>query len=154
MQDMMNAKDIAFPNLGIYLANVPKSISIFGIEIAFYGMIIGLGILLGLLLAVKIAKMTGQDPDTYWDFVLYAIIFSVIGGRLYYVIFSWDKYKDDLWSIFNTRNGGMAIYGAVIGAFITLFVYAKVKKKASSKWQIQVCLGWCWDRLSADGEIS
>lgn len=125
----MNAGDIAFPNLGIYLRDVPKSFSIFGFEIAFYGVIIGLGVLAGILMAVHQAKVTGQDPEVYWDFAIYAVIFSVIGARIYYVIFAWDYYKDNLLSIFNTRNGGMAIYGAVIAAFITLFVYCKIKKQ-------------------------
>ena len=125
----MNAGDIAFPNLGIYLRDVPKSFSIFGFDIAYYGVIIGLGVLAGILMAVHQAKVTGQNPDDYWDFAIYAVIFSVIGARIYYVIFAWDYYKDNLLSIFNTRNGGMAIYGGVIAAFITLFVYCKIKKK-------------------------
>ncbi len=124
----MGVKDIAFPNLGILLENVPKSFSIFGFPIAFYGLIIGVGVLAGIMMAAQVAKMTKQDPDLYWDFAIYAVIFSVIGARIYYVAFSWDNYKDDLLSILNTRNGGMAIYGAVIGAFITLFVYCKIKK--------------------------
>lgn len=125
----MNATDIAFPHLGIYLENVPKSFKVFGFEIAFYGLIIGIGVLLGLLLVIHDAKVTGQDAEVYWDFAIYAIFFSVIGARLYYVAFSWDKYKDDLLSIFNTRGGGMAIYGAVIAALITLFVYCKRKSR-------------------------
>lgn len=125
----MNIGDIAFPNLGIYLSDVPKSFSIFGFSIAFYGLIIGIGVLAGLLMAVHMAKVTGQNPDDYWDFAIYAVIFSIIGGRIYYVVFSWDYYKDDLLGIFRLRNGGMAIYGAVIAAFITLFVYCRIKKK-------------------------
>ncbi|MDE7353848.1 MAG: prolipoprotein diacylglyceryl transferase [Acetatifactor sp.] len=125
----MNAGDIAFPHLGIYLRDVPKSFNIFGLDIAYYGVIIGLGVLAGILMAAHQAKVTGQDPDTYWDFAIYAVIFSVIGARIYYVIFAWDYYKDDLLSIFQTRKGGMAIYGGVIAAFITLFVYCRIKKK-------------------------
>ena len=125
----MNAGDIAFPHLGIYLRNVPKSFSIFGLDIAYYGVIIGLGVLAGILMAAHQAKVTGQDPDTYWDFAIYAVIFSVVGARIYYVIFAWDYYKDDLLSIFQTRKGGMAISGGVIAAFITLFVYCRIKKK-------------------------
>lgn len=126
----MNAGDIAFPNLGIYLKDVPKSFSIFGFSIAFYGLIIGTGVLAGILMAAYMAKKSGQNPDDYWDFAIYAVIFSIIGARIYYVVFAWDYYKDNLLSIFNTRNGGMAIHGAVIAAFITLFVYGRLKKKS------------------------
>jgi len=124
----MNAGDIAFPHLGIYLKDVPRSFSVFGFEIAFYGLIIGLGVLAGILMAGRQARVTGQDPDLYWDFAIYAVIFSIIGARVYYVIFSWDYYKDDLLSIFNLRRGGLAIYGGVIAAFITLFVYGRIRK--------------------------
>ena len=119
---------IAFPNIGIYLENVGKSITVFGFEIAFYGIIIGLGVMAGIAAAALEAKRTGQNPDTYYDLALYAVIFSVIGARVYYVIFSWNQYKNDLASIFNIRQGGLAIYGAVIGAVITVYVFARIKK--------------------------
>ena len=125
----MNAGDIAFPNLGIYLKDVPKNFSVFGFEIAFYGLLIGVGVLCGILMAAHMAKVTGQNPDDYWDFALYAVFFSIIGARIYYVIFAWDFYKDDLMGIFRLRSGGLAIYGGVIAAFITLFVYCRIKKK-------------------------
>lgn len=124
----MSAGDIAFPNLGIYLENVPRHFSIFGFEIAFYGLIIGIGIIAGIATAAGIAKRTGQDSDVIWDFALYAVVFSIIGARIYYVIFAWDFYRDNLPSIFNIRKGGLAIYGAVIAAFATLFVYSRIKK--------------------------
>lgn len=130
MTDIMGSMDIAFPNLNIYLSNVPKTISIFGFEIAFYGMIIAAGVFLGFLLAAKEGKRLGQPDDLWWDFILYAIVFSVLGARIYYVIFSWDMYKDNLWEIFNIRNGGLAIYGAVIGGFLTLLVFSKIKKQS------------------------
>lgn len=125
----MDLMDISFPNLGIYLRNVPKSFHVFGFEIALYGVIIGIGVLAGILMAAKWAKATGQDPDVYWDFSIYAVIFSIIGARIYYVVFEWDHYKDNLLDIFNLRQGGLAIYGGVIAAFTTLFIYAKVKKQ-------------------------
>ena len=134
MIETMNSTDIAFPNLGIYLENVPKSFSVFGIDIAFYGLIIGIGIIAGILMATREAKRTGQNPDDYWDLAIYAIIFSIIGARLYYVIFSWEYYKDDLLSIFRLREGGLAIYGAVIAAFLTVLVYTRIKKK--NFWQM------------------
>lgn len=125
----MEIMDIAFPNLGIYLRNVPKSFTVFGFEIALYGVIIGMGVIAGILMAARQAKVTGQDPDLYWDFSIYAVILSVIGARIYYVIFEWDMYKDNLLKIFNIREGGLAIYGGVIAGFTTLFVYAALKKQ-------------------------
>lgn len=133
----MGKKDIAFPYLGIYLKDLPKSFSVFGFEIAFYGLIIGIGVMLGVLLAVQMAKTEGMNTDIIWDFAIYAVIFSVIGARIYYVAFSWDLYKNNLSAIFNTRQGGLAIYGAVIAAFITLFVYSRIKK--ISPYQIGDC---------------
>ena len=138
---MMNAGDIAFPHLGIYLENVPRSFTVFGFEIAFYGLIIGIGVLAGILMAVHEAKVSGENPDTIWDFAIYAVIFSVIGARIYYVIFQWDYYKDNLLSIFNTRQGGLAIYGGIIGAVITVFVVAKVKKKSFALFLDTACMG-------------
>ena len=130
MPDIMDKMDIAFPNLGIYLNNVPQGFTVFGFYISLYGIFIGLGVVAGIFLAEYVAKKTSQKPEIYWDFLIYAIIFSIIGARIYYVIFSWDYYKDNLLMIFNLRNGGIAIYGAVIGAFITLFVFCKVKKQS------------------------
>lgn len=127
--ESMNVGDIAFPHLGVYLKDVPKSFSIFGFNIAFYGLIIGIGVLAGILMAAHMAKVTGQNPDDYWDFAIYAVVFSIIGARIYYVVFAWDFYKDDLMGIFRLRNGGLAIYGGVIAAFLTLFIYCRIKKK-------------------------
>lgn len=124
----MNVTDISFPHLGIYLNNVPKSFSIFGFQIALYGVIIGIGVMCGVLMAAYVAKKEGLDPEVIWDFAIYAIIFSIIGARIYYVIFQWDLYKDNPISVFNLRNGGLAIYGAVIAAFTTMWIYCKVKK--------------------------
>lgn len=119
--------DIAFPNLGIYISELPKGITIGGFTIAFYGIIMACSMIAGLWIACVQAKRTGQNKEVYMDFAIYAIIFSLIGARLYYVAFSWDSYKDNLLQIFNTRGGGMALYGSVIGAIVTAVVYCKVK---------------------------
>ena len=132
---------INFPHLGIYLDHVGKSISVFGFEIAYYGIIMGSSILLGLFLAEREAKRTGQDPDTYTDMIIYAIIFSIICARAYYVIFSWENYKDNLLSIFNLRQGGIAIYGAIIGAVTTVYVYSRVKKISFTLMLDTACIG-------------
>lgn len=119
---------INFPHLGIYLEHVGRSISIGGFQIYFYGMIIGFGIIMGVLIAQWQAKRTGQDPETYLDLAMIAVILSIIGARVYYVIFAWDMYKDNLLDIFNIRKGGLAIYGGVLTAIITVYVFARVKK--------------------------
>lgn len=124
----MNGADIRFVHLGITINHLKSSISVFGFRIAFYGIIIGIGMLTGLWIAQSDAKRRGQDPELYLDFALYAIICSIIGARLYYVIFEWDYYKNNLLQIFNLRAGGLAIYGGVIAGTITMIVYTRMKK--------------------------
>ncbi len=128
MTEQMNQMDIAFPNLGIYLHNVPQAFYIGNFRVALYGCMIALGMLCGILMATHIAKKTKQSPDTYWDISIWLIIFSLIGARIYYVIFFWDAYKDDLLQIFNVRAGGLAIYGGVLGGILTAYVYCVIKK--------------------------
>lgn len=138
---MANTADISFVHLGITIDHLRNSISIFGFRIAFYGIIIGVGILAGLWIATSDAKRRGQDPDLYLDYTLYAIIISIMGARIYYVLFDWDNYKDDLLQILNLRAGGLAIYGGVIAAVITLIVYARVKKLSFFSLADTGCLG-------------
>ncbi len=129
MPDWMDETDIAFPNLGIYLENVPKSFQIFGITIALYGVIIGLGVVCAFALMSYISKKDGENPDDIYDAGLWILIFGLIGARLYYVIFSWDYYKDNLLSILNIRGGGLAIYGGVIAGTLTACIWCRIKKK-------------------------
>ncbi len=119
---------INFPNLHIFLEHVGKQIYIGDFAIAYYGMIIAFAVLMGITIACVEAKKTGQNVDDYLDLAIYEVIFCVIGARLYYVIFEWDSYKDNLWSIFNIRQGGLAIYGAIITAIIVAYIYTKRKK--------------------------
>lgn len=120
--------DISFPHLGIYLSHVGKSISVFGFEIAYYGMIIGTAILIGFWIAMSEAKRTRQNPEDYLDMGMVGVIMGIAGARIYYVIFSWDMYKDNLLSILNLREGGLAIYGGVIGAVLAVLICSKWKK--------------------------
>ena len=133
--------DLSFVNLGITIEHLRSSISIFGFRIAFYGIIIGIGILAGICVAPADAKRRGQDPEIYLDFALYAIVCSIIGARIYYVVFEWDMYKDNLLQVFNLRGGGLAIYGGVIGAVLTLLVYTRVKKISFFSMADTGCLG-------------
>ena len=120
-------RTIDFPNLGIHLKSVGDHITVFGFDIAYYGIVIGIGILAGLMMAVMEAKRTHQNVEDYYDLAIYGVIFSIIGARAYYVIFSWDMYKDDIKSIINIREGGLAIYGGVITAIVVVFIFAKIK---------------------------
>jgi phosphatidylglycerol:prolipoprotein diacylglycerol transferase len=119
---------IEFPNLGIYLSDVGKTITVFNFDIAYYGIAIAFGMLMGILIASWQAKRIGVNPEHVMDVAMYGIVFGVIGARIYYVAFSWDMYKDDLKSILNLREGGLAIYGGVIAAIITVIVFCKCKK--------------------------
>lgn len=97
--------------------------------------------LAGLYMAQKDARRRGQDPELYLDFALYAIIFSIIGARLYYVIFDWELYRDNPIEIFNLRGGGLAIYGGIIGAVLTLIVFTKVRKVSFFSMADTGCIG-------------
>lgn len=133
--------NINFPNLGIYFEHVGKNIMIGDFSIAYYGIIIAFGMLCGIALASTVARLDGRNPDTYFDLAMWAIIFSIIGARVYYVIFRWDLYKDNLLSIFNIRQGGLAIYGGIIAAIITTFVFAKIKELSFGELCDTACLG-------------
>ena len=133
MPDWMGDGDIAFPFLGIYLENVPKTFTVFGITIALYGLIIGIGMILAFVLVTHVAKKNGMDPDDFYDMGIWLIIFGIIGARIYYVIFSWDYYKNNLGEIINLRQGGLAIYGGVIAGFTALIVWCRIKKKSICK---------------------
>ena len=119
--------NINFPHLGIFLKHVGKSINIGNFSIAYYGIVIASAMMIGLLIAQKRAKETGQDPDRYVDLFIYMMIFGIVGARIYYVAFTFDSYKDRLLDVFNLRQGGLAIYGGIIGGLLTILVFAKIR---------------------------
>lgn len=132
---------INFPNLGIYLEHVGKSFQVFGFEIAYYGCVIAIGIMAGYWIAAREAKRTGQNPDDYLDLLLYAVIFALVGARIYYVAFKWDYYGKHLTQILNLRQGGLAIYGGIIGAFLTVYVFTKKRKLSFPQMLDTACPG-------------
>ena len=138
---MTAGADITFVHLGISIQNMVKSFSIGGISFAYYGLIIGIGIIAGLFMAQADAKRRGQDPDLYLDFAIYAVFFSIIGARLYYVVFQWAYYKEHLAEIINLRKGGLAIYGGVIAAVITLIVFVKKRRVSFFSMADTGCIG-------------
>ena len=120
---------IAFPGLGIGPFSLDRvAFSIFGREIYWYGIIIAVGLVLAYVWAVYAAKDENLPKDTLTDLLLIELPVAIICARLYYVAFSWEDYRDNLLDIFKIWEGGIAIYGGVIGAFLAGFVYSKIKK--------------------------
>lgn len=134
---------INFPNLGIHLGHVGKTISIFGFEIAYYGIVIAAGMMLAIWLILAEAKRTGQNDDNYFYMLIVSIAIGIVGARVYYVAFRWSYYSQNLSlrELVNTRNGGLAIYGGIIFGVITACVYARVKKMPLSLMLDTACLG-------------
>ena len=120
--------NINFPNLHIHLENVGKNIMIGDFAIAYYGICIGIGMLGAIMLAEHLAKKTGQDSDRIYSIAMVGILAAIVGARLYFVAFQWDYYKNDLSKIFNLREGGLAIYGGILGAVLAVFIYTRIKK--------------------------
>ncbi len=121
--------NVQFPGLwGLEFELRRWAFEVFGFKIYWYGIIIALAFLVAVLLAVRSCREYDLEPDNILDLVLFAAPAALICARLYYVIFSWDQFKDNLVEIFMTRNGGLAIYGGVIGAVLVAWLYAKKKK--------------------------
>ncbi len=119
---------VAFPGLGIGPFTFSKGFSFFGISIHWYGVIIALGIVLAYLFGKKKAFKREISQDTVLDIIIWGLPSAVIFARLYYVIFSWDDYKGNLMDIFKIWEGGIAIYGGVIGATLSSLIYCRIKK--------------------------
>lgn len=126
--------NINFPNLNIYLEEVGKNISIGGFTIAYYGITIVFGMLLAIALANYLAKKVGQNPEICFDVAIWAIPSAIVGARLYYVIFQWEYYSQDLLRIFDIREGGLAIYGGIIAAVLAGYIVIRIKKE--NFWKI------------------
>lgn len=106
----------------------PIAFSLFGIDIAWYGISIAFGVVVALLLAQYTCKLVNIDYDDMLTVFLITFPLAIVGARLYYVIFEFDQYRDNLMSIFNTRRGGLAIHGGIIAAIIVVAIYCNKKK--------------------------
>lgn len=137
----MYEDSIAFPHLHILLKHVGKHLMIGNFSIAYYGIVIAIGMAAAFVFIMKESKRVGYKQDDFMDMFIFGIIFGVIGARIYYVIFSWDMYKDDLLQIFNIRGGGLAIYGGIIGGLITVIVMCHIKKLNFWKCADVICFG-------------
>ena len=126
---------IYFPGLGIFLENVPRGIHIGSFFLPFYAIVVTSGFVLAYFVSLKEAKRTGQNEEDYLDFFLAMVIPSIIGARIYYIIFYPDRFIEEgksfgktLLDMINIRNGGLAIYGGLIAGTITGLIFSRVKK--------------------------
>ena len=106
----------------------PIAFTILGLEIRWYGLLIGIAFLISVFLSYKRAPRYGLNPDHILDFCIFMIPISIIGARIYYVIFEWDYYAGDIKKIIDIRSGGLAIHGGLIAGFIVAICVAKYHK--------------------------
>lgn len=125
---MINNSSIIFPNLGITLKYVGRFIELPWISIAYYGVAIALGMLLGISLIQYLARKSGQNADMYFNLCMGTLVLGVVGARIYYVLFSWKEYKNNWLEIFNIRGGGLGIYGGILTGLLVLFLFSRWKR--------------------------
>jgi phosphatidylglycerol:prolipoprotein diacylglycerol transferase len=118
----------------MFLAINPIAFGIGPLQVHWYGIILGTAALMGLVLAIQEGKRFGMNPDFFMDLVLLGVPSAIIGARIYYVAFKWEDYKDNLSEIVKVWHGGIAIYGALIGAIIAAVFF--VRRKGYSFWRI------------------
>lgn len=127
---MLRISYVSFPGLGIdEFALNSVAFTVFGHPIAWYGIIITMGIVLATLYVIHRAKQEGISVDDVLDLGIYVILFGVLGARLYFVLTSLSLF-DSFWDIFKIWEGGLAIYGGVIGGALTIFLFCRIKKKS------------------------
>lgn len=131
MEDIIT---VSFPNIGKEFDISRVAFNIFGISIYWYGIIISLAFLVCVIWAMKDSTKYDLSSETIIDFMLFAVPAAIICARIYYVIFSWAEYKDNLIDIFNTRRGGLAYFGGIIGAIIAAYFVARYKKIKTLKF--------------------
>ena len=119
---------IAFPHLHIELEHVGRSVTLFGVEIAYYGILIALAMAAGLWLVCRLAVRSGQKAETYMDFAAPGLVLAILGARLYYVAFSWSYYREHPAQILNLRGGGLAIYGGILAGSVCAWIWCRMKK--------------------------
>ncbi len=118
---------VSFPGLGLEFEVSRVAFEIGGLSIYWYGVLIALGMLLAVVFAIFKAKSFGVNEDRFIDVIFLTAICAIIGARAYYVIFTWDSY-DSFFEMIDVRNGGLAIYGAVIVAFLVAPAFCKWRR--------------------------
>lgn len=132
---------ISFPKIGINVTLSPVAFSIGAKDIYWYALIILFGFLMGILLVALDSKKRGLLRDNVLDIALYGIVAGIICARIYYVLFSLDEFEGDFLGVFRIWEGGLAIYGGIIGAVLSTLTYCKVKKLNSLNTLDVCCVG-------------
>lgn len=123
----MNYTTISFPSLGIEV-NPGQVLSVGSLQIHYYGLIIAIGLMLAVLYATKHCRRAALSQDDLLDGVLWITPLAIVCARIYYCAFTWEQYRDDPVSVLYIWNGGIAIYGSVIGAIIGVTIFCRIKK--------------------------
>jgi len=124
----MDGVEVSFPGLGFHLNVSPVAFRIGSVEIYWYGLIIAIAMIVCVGLGLKHAKANKFSSDLVYDIMIVAIPGAIVGARLYYVLCEWDYYSQDLSRIFDTRSGGLAVYGGIIGAYLAGFIMLRIRK--------------------------
>lgn len=120
---------VEFPGLWGLKLNISRAaFNLFGNDIYWYGIIIASGMLLSMFLALRSCEKFGLTRDDITDMLIFGVPSAIIFARLYYVLFKWEEFRCDFFAIINIRSGGLAIYGGVIGAILSVFIFTKVRK--------------------------
>ncbi len=122
------SQNISFPNLGLSFEVDRVAFNLFGIDIMWYGVLIGLGMIIAVIYGIYAVKKTQLSQDDMLNMAIIAFPCAIIGARAYYVIFNWSAYSGDISKVLDIRSGGLAIYGGIIAAAIVIVTYCKIKK--------------------------
>lgn len=122
-------KYIEFPGFGLKFNIDPIAFKIGSLEIYWYGIIIGIGFLVAMILALRQCKKYDIPDEDVIDVVMWGAIFALLGAKIYYVVFNWSIYNNNILEIFTSWQKGLAIYGAIIGATLGALICCKIQKK-------------------------
>ena len=133
---------VRFPNLGFLFEYEDRTFSVLGFDITIYGILMAVSLLVGMVVILLCARWQKMNPNLCLGASIAALIGGVIGGRLYYIAFSWSQFSGKSWKILcDIRSGGMAIYGAILGGALVVALFCRISKTSFWKMADIVCMG-------------
>ena len=121
---------IRFPKINLELRNVPRAFTILGNEVTVFGILVAIGLVLGMLLVLLHGERKGKNPNHYLGAAIFAILGGLVGGRLLYAACNWEMYKGSPMKLLAVRDGGLSLYGAILGAILFSLIYCKIVKES------------------------